>query len=256
MLSFFFSPSLQSTLYRTKPEYFTKWEGKTCKYLPTYCKELLLTQRGVSRCLRNSRTRWGCWGCCWQTEGVSPYPESRRCTEKAQKKTHVKGQFLAGCKLASSKTEIQCCHKRPELNYSGRWNYRVSNQTFFLLFHHLTNLSKKQVCFGWVSKPGYTEESYFFVWNLYIISPCAYQKGKFIQWTAWKGRPETRLIQLCVLVQTEGLLLNIPLYPNSCRSNSTVLNVKSKSKLKWNLRSVPCKGTTLMRLFHTKRPHH
>lgn len=131
MLSFFFSPSLQSTLYRTKPEYFTKWEGKTCKYLPTYCKELLLTQRGVSRCLRNSRTRWGCWGCCWQTEGVSPYPESRRCVEKAQKKTHVKGQFLAGCKLASSKTEIQCCHKCPELNYSGRWNYRVSNQTFF-----------------------------------------------------------------------------------------------------------------------------
>lgn len=60
----------------------------------------------------------------------------------------------------------------------------------------------------------------------------------------------------CVLVQMEGLLLSITVYLNSCRSNSTVLDVKPKCKLERNLRSMPRKEMMLMRLFHVKKPHH
>lgn len=192
---FFFPPSIQSTLYCTKPEYSTKWEGKTCKYLPTYCKELLLREV-LSRCLCNSRTRWGCWGGCWQAEGVSPYTESRRCAEKAQKNS-CQGTVPARLQTGFMQNWDSMLPQVPQslIIAVGETTRLVTR--LFSAFDHLTNLSKKQMCFGLVSKPGYSEDSFFPLCNLYIICPYAYQKGKFMQRMAWKRRPETRLLRLC-----------------------------------------------------------
>lgn len=116
---------------------------------------------------------------------------------EGSEKNSCQGTVLARLQTGFMQNRSNAATSALELNYSGRWNYWVSNQTFFLLFHHLTNLPKKQVCFGLISKPGYTEDSFFSLCNLYIISPCAYQKGKSMQRMAWKGRPETKRLRLC-----------------------------------------------------------